>query len=69
MANMRIVNREIKRQFPNLDVEAIRGYRYVYFIGDDGFDKVESVMAHPVSTNTIDLTRLCLDAIKDGRDE
>lgn len=33
------------------------------FDGEDGFDKVESIYAHPTSTTTQTMTRLCLNAI------
>ena len=46
-------------------LEAVRGDGYVYFDGADGFDKVESVYANPVTTPTDEMTRFCLEAIAD----
>ena len=63
MANMMAVNSAIKKQFPDLDIEAVRGSGYVYFDGDDGFDVVATVFAHPPATPTADMIRMCLDNI------
>lgn len=63
MANMKIVNASIKKHFPDADIVAVRGCGYVYFDGDDGFGKVESIMANPTTTATEDLIRICQDEI------
>lgn len=63
MANMKEVNKAIKRQFPDLDIEAVRGDGYVYFDGDDGLDVVPSIYAHPPVTPTGDMARMCFDRI------
>ena len=63
MANMMVVNKAIKKQFPDLDIEAVRGDGYVYFGGDDGFDAVESIYAHPTVTPTDDMIRMCIEEI------
>ena len=63
MANMAAVNKEIRKQFPDLDVEAVRGDGYVYFDGNDGLDVIPSIYAHPPVTPTADMTRMCLDNI------
>jgi hypothetical protein len=60
MANMIKINKAIKRQFPDLDIEAVRGDGYVYFRGDDGLDVVASIYAHPPVTPTDDMIRMCL---------
>lgn len=65
MANIRKVNKAIKQEFPNLDIEAVRGDGYFYFDGEDGLDKVESIMAHPPSISTEDMIRIAVDAIRD----
>ena len=62
MANFKKVNAEIKA-ITGMDIEAVRGDGYVYFDGDDGFNKVASVYANPVSTTTDDMARFCLEAI------
>lgn len=64
MANFAEVNKAIKAAFPDLNIKAVRGNGYVYFDGDDGFDKIESIMVHPTSTSTKDMIRLVLEAIK-----
>jgi hypothetical protein len=64
MANMTAVNKAIKQQFPDLDIEAVRGSGYVYFDGDDGFNSVESIYAHPSVTPTDDMIRMCIDGIE-----
>lgn len=63
MANMKQVNKAIKKAYPDLDIEAVRGGGYVYFCGEDGFDVVESIMAPPVSTDTEDMIRMVLSEI------
>ena len=63
MANFAAVNKALKAAYPALDIEAVRGAGYVYFDGDDGFDKIESIMAHPTSTSTEDMIRLVIKAI------
>jgi hypothetical protein len=47
-----------------MDVEAVRGAGYVYFDGLDGFDKINSIMAHPVFSTTDDITRLAIEQIE-----
>ena len=64
MANMTAVNRAIRKQFPDLDIEAVRGDGYVYFGGDDGFYIISSIYAHPFVTPTADMIRMCIDSIK-----
>jgi len=59
MANMKMVNAAIKKHFPEADIVAVRGCGYVYFDGDDGFDKVESIMVNPTTTETTDLIEIC----------
>jgi hypothetical protein len=70
MANFSAVNKAIKKTFPTLDIQAVRGKGYVYFDGDNGFDRVESIYTHPTSTSTEVMIRLCVNeinrAIEDG---
>ena len=65
MANMRIVNQYIKTNFPTLKTEAVRGDGYVYFDGEDGFDKVESLMVCSKSVTTDDLVDMVIEQIAD----
>lgn len=65
MANFRLVNKAIKEGYPALDIEAVRGDGYVYFQGDDGFNKVDSIMAHPVSTSTEDMICMVIESIEE----
>lgn len=65
MANMRAVNKHVKAKFPEYDIEVFRGSGYVYFGGDDGFDKVPSLYVHPVSTSTENLSKWCVEQIQD----
>jgi|TARA_R110000823_G_scaffold2420_4_gene9853 hypothetical protein len=62
MANFKDVNKAI-RVLTGLDIEAVRGDGYVWFEGVHGFDKINSVYAHPVTTPTGEMARLCLEAI------
>jgi hypothetical protein len=64
MANFRLLNKAIKEGYPTLDIEAVRGEGYVYFAGNDGFDKIDSIMAHPVSTSTEDMIWMAIDEIE-----
>lgn len=63
MANMKIVNQYIKTNFPDLKVEAVRGEGYIYFDGDDGFDKIESIYVNPVSISTDDLVNIVMEVL------
>ena len=66
MARFNEVNREIKKAFPSLDIEVVRGEGYVYFTGEAAYEyDVESIMTHPVSTSTEDLIRMCKEELKD----
>lgn len=69
MANMREVNNAIREAFPALDIVAVRGNGYIYFDGDDGFDKINSVYSHPLGTSTPVMTRLCINEIRDYIDK
>jgi hypothetical protein len=62
MANFRKVNAAIKRNFPELDIEAVRADGYVYFDGDDGWE-IESIYIHGVSAPTETVTQHCIHAI------
>jgi hypothetical protein len=65
MANFAAVNKALKAAYPALDIEAVRGAGYVYFGGDDGFDKINSIFVHPTCTSTADLTRIVIEAASD----
>ena len=64
MANMSAVNKAIKRQFPNLDIEAVRADGYVYFVGEDGADKIASIYSHPPVTPTSLMAKWCFENIE-----
>jgi hypothetical protein len=66
MANFKEVNQAIKNKFPALDIEVVRGVGYFYFDGEDGYDKLDSVMSHPVSTSTDDVIMLATREIEDS---
>lgn len=63
MANFAAVNKALKAAYPLLDIEAVRGQGYVYFGGDDGFDKIDSIFVHPTRTSTEDMIRLVIEAV------
>lgn len=65
MANFKEVNKAVKLAFPKLDIEVVRGNGYVYFDGNDGFDKIDSIYTHPTSTSTETLIRIVLADIRD----
>lgn len=65
MARFDKVNREIKKLFPELDIEAVRGEGYVYFDGTDGFGEIDSIMTNPATTSSEDLIEMCTTEIKD----
>lgn len=62
MANMKSVNKIIKSKYPHLDIEAVRGDCYVYFIF--GVHAIESLYVHPVSTDTLTLAELSIEQIE-----
>lgn len=63
MANLKIVNSEIKKLYPTFDIKVIRGQGYVYFDGEDGFDKIDSLYVNPTSTTTNDLINMVADSV------
>ncbi|EKP0311709.1 hypothetical protein ACTG16_23380 [Aeromonas sp. 23P] len=63
MANFAAVNKAIKKAFPTLDIIAVRCNGYVYFDGDDGFSKIQSIYLHPTSTTTDTMISLCISQI------
>jgi len=65
MANFAAVNKALNAAYPALDIEAVRGQGYVYFGGNDGFDKIDSIFVHPTCISTEDLTRLVIEAVED----
>lgn len=69
MANFAAVNKAIKKAFPTLDIQAVRCKGYVYFDGDNGFDKIPSIYSHPTSTTTETMIRLCLNEITHAIDD
>ena len=64
MANMNTLNKWIKFRFPDLDIEAVRGDGYVYFIGEDGLDVVESIYSNPPTTDTRIMMVMCFENIE-----
>lgn len=63
MANMKEVNKAIKKTFPSLDVYLVKGSGYVYYDGEDGFDKIDSLYSNPVSTKTADMIKMAIEDI------
>lgn len=63
MANFAAVNRALKSAYPKLDIKAVRGAGYVYFDGNDGFDKVSSIYVNPTSINTAEMIQLVIEAV------
>ncbi len=63
MANFLAVNKALKKAFPNLDIKAVRGNGYVYFDGDDGFDKVNSIYVHPSSISTAEMIQIVIETV------
>tara|TARA_R110000824_G_scaffold39657_1_gene119686 strand:- start:975 stop:1178 length:204 start_codon:yes stop_codon:yes gene_type:complete len=64
MANIREVNIAVKKAFPALDIEVVRGDGYIYFDGDDGFDKIDSIYIHPVTADDDTLIDAAIHQIK-----
>jgi hypothetical protein len=64
MANFNKVNAAVKKQYPSMDIQVVRGVGYVYFNGEDGFDIVDSIYSHPVSTTTDDMVKMVIENIK-----
>lgn len=63
MANFTAVNKAIKKAWPTLDIQAVRCKGYVYFDGEDGFDKIESIYSHPIGTTTETMINFCFRQI------
>lgn len=64
MANFKAVNAGIRKAYPNLDIELVRGVGYAYLYSDTLTDQLPSIMAHPTSTSTADMLRLALEEIE-----
>lgn len=64
MANFKEINKFVRKQYPHIDIEVVRGVGYVYFSGDDGFDNCKSIYANPTTTTTADMIRLVTDEIE-----
>lgn len=62
MANFKDVNKAIKAAHPSLDITAVRSSGYVYFTGAHG-ESMDSLYAHPTSTDTADMISLVLNDI------
>lgn len=69
MANFKLVNAAVKKKYPALDVEVVRGKGYVYFFGEDAFDKIDTLYTHPTSTSTEDMIRMVFENIDDSLKE
>lgn len=63
MANFKEVNKYIKTNYPELDVTAVRGDGYVYFIGKDA-EELESILTNPTTTSTEELVEMVFDEIQ-----
>lgn len=68
MANFSNINKKVKKMFPTLDIVVVRGEGYVYFDGEDGFDKIDSIYCHPTSTSTETLLKLVVQNIESAYD-
>jgi hypothetical protein len=69
MANFAAVNRALKKAFPNLDIKAVRGNGYVYFAGNDGFDKVNSIYVNPTSITTAEMIQIVFEDVSYQQDK
>lgn len=69
MANFADVNKAIKKAFPGKKIVAVRGPGYVYFEGDDGFDKIKAIYSNPQTTSTEDMIRMVLEDISSYLEE
>jgi hypothetical protein len=56
-------NKAIRAAYPDKDIEAIAGAGYIYFDGNDGFDKIPSIMIHPRSVSAADRQRIILEHV------
>ena len=68
MANFKQVNKAIKATFSNLKVQAVRGDGYVWFdmaAAPIEAEPVESIVVHPLSCNTKDLTQLVIEHLEE----
>jgi len=72
MANFKQVNKAIKKAFPDLAVEVVRGDGYVWFdmsATSIETEPVESIMVHGVSCNTKELTQLVIEHLEEYQNE
>nr|DAH57269.1 MAG TPA: hypothetical protein [Caudoviricetes sp.] len=69
MANFKEVNKAIKEAYPTLDIKAVRCNGYVYFDGESGFDRLESIYTHPTRTSTENMIKFCFRRIDEAIEE
>lgn len=65
MANFQAVNAYIRKTFPKLDVSLVRGEGYVYFDGNDGWQKIPALWVHPTSTSTDSMVGMVCQEIRE----
>ena len=63
MANFKEVNKRVRSQFPEINIEVLRGCGYFYYSGEHG-ESLDSVMAHPITTSTDDVARMAIDDVR-----
>ena len=61
---MKSINKALKKMYPDKDIEVVSGDGYVYFDGDDGFDKIETIWIHPKSVGMKVLKEIVLNHVK-----
>ena len=64
MANFKTLNKQLKAKYPDLDIEVVRGDGYVYFDGEDGLGKIDSIYIHPPTISTEDLLMICISSVE-----
>ena len=65
MNTLKSINKEIKRKFPNKDIELVRGLGYFYFSGEDVCWDVSLEATSKVNNYSMDLwLKIAEDALK-----
>ena len=59
------INKALKAAYPDKDIEAVAGSGYIFFDGDDAFDKIPSIYCCPKSVSAAVRMTLVMDQVSE----
>jgi len=66
-ATLKKLNAIIAKDYPKLNIELVKGDGYFYFIGDDGFDEIDSIYMNALNQAPLDRWEILLHCVIDER--